>query len=94
MTSSTLASITSEFIGFLRKAREAIPIAIHGPFHDLFPGSIDPYIREATIRRYVETLELAKAVNAEFVTLHLNYCLLYTSPSPRDRGCSRMPSSA
>ena len=22
------------------------------------------------------------------------YCLLYTSPSPRDRGCSRMPSSA
>ena len=21
-------------------------------------------------------------------------CLLYTSPSPRDRGCSRMPSSA
>ena len=23
-----------------------------------------------------------------------DYCLLYTSPSPRDRGCSRMPSSA
>ena len=23
-----------------------------------------------------------------------NDCLLYTSPSPRDRGCSRMPSSA
>ena len=22
------------------------------------------------------------------------FCLLYTSPSPRDRGCSRMPSSA
>ena len=22
------------------------------------------------------------------------YCLLYTSPSPRDRGCARMPSSA
>ena len=25
---------------------------------------------------------------------HLMFCLLYTSPSPRDRGCSRMPSSA
>ena len=25
---------------------------------------------------------------------HADYCLLYTSPSPRDRGCSRMPSSA
>ena len=24
----------------------------------------------------------------------LNYCLLYTSPSPRDRSLSRMPSSA
>ena len=24
----------------------------------------------------------------------LSPCLLYTSPSPRDRGCSRMPSSA
>ena len=23
-----------------------------------------------------------------------SFCLLYTSPSPRDRGCSRMPSSA
>ena len=25
---------------------------------------------------------------------HLNFCLLYTSPSPRDRTRSRMPSSA
>ena len=25
---------------------------------------------------------------------HLRYCLLYTSPSPRDRTRSRMPSSA
>ena len=25
---------------------------------------------------------------------HLNICLLYTSPSPRDVGISRMPSSA
>ena len=27
-------------------------------------------------------------------TAHGGDCLLYTSPSPRDRGCSRMPSSA
>ena len=25
---------------------------------------------------------------------HFNHCLLYTSPSPRDRSLSRMPSSA
>ena len=30
------------------------------------------------------------------IPAYSNYtvCLLYTSPSPRDRGCSRMPSSA
>ena len=28
------------------------------------------------------------------VDTHLSYCLLYTSPSPRDRQKSRMPSSA
>ena len=27
-------------------------------------------------------------------TTQLEYCLLYTSPSPRDRSLSRMPSSA
>ena len=26
--------------------------------------------------------------------IHMNICLLYTSPSPRDRSLSRMPSSA
>ena len=30
----------------------------------------------------------------ELETDHILACLLYTSPSPRDRGCSRMPSSA
>ena len=30
----------------------------------------------------------------EALTAHMLYCLLYTSPSPRDRQKSRMPSSA
>ena len=36
-----------------------------------------------------ETLDVIKSVYKEF-----NICLLYTSPSPRDRQKSRMPSSA
>ena len=32
--------------------------------------------------------------HADFLTKPLNYCLLYTSPSPRDGLLSRMPSSA
>ena len=39
------------------------------------------------------TEELQKLPNDELFAL-LNSCLLYTSPSPRDRSLSRMPSSA
>ena len=31
---------------------------------------------------------------AQCVIVHVNACLLYTSPSPRDKRQSRMPSSA
>ena len=34
------------------------------------------------------------AIKQELKILQSYDCLLYTSPSPRDRGCSRMPSSA
>ena len=41
-------------------------------------------------------LELALAVGPRQIVANLHYrpCLLYTSPSPRDRQKSRMPSSA
>ena len=42
-------------------------------------------------------LELIRAAihhAPEYVAAHNNLCLLYTSPSPRDRQKSRMPSSA
>ena len=32
--------------------------------------------------------------NRENITFQVSFCLLYTSPSPRDRPLSRMPSSA
>ena len=37
-----------------------------------------------------ETIDSGKSILCE----NAKDCLLYTSPSPRDRGCSRMPSSA
>ena len=37
---------------------------------------------------------LSAATGRKDVTTHPNTCLLYTSPSPRDRTRSRMPSSA
>ena len=45
----------------------------------------------------VEGKEYERTVLVEFASFekaHACYCLLYTSPSPRDRGCARMPSSA
>ena len=35
-----------------------------------------------------------RGIGKEFVNDYLYDCLLYTSPSPRDRSLSRMPSSA
>ena len=42
---------------------------------------------------YVEQ-EFADSANHDTLRVELMGCLLYTSPSPRDRSLSRMPSSA
>ena len=62
---------------------------------DLF-GDIFERIRA----QYVEEVEPDKLIEAAIDGMltsldpHSSYCLLYTSPSPRDRQKSRMPSSA
>ena len=38
--------------------------------------------------------EFSNSEEEVFILINNNYCLLYTSPSPRDRTRSRMPSSA
>ena len=51
------------------------------------------YIQE----REIDTLQLLprlKAISSGNKNLRIYVCLLYTSPSPRDRSLSRMPSSA
>ena len=47
-------------------------------------------IKEA--KSVAEGLKIAKTAPTAFAVIDL--CLLYTSPSPRDRSLSRMPSSA
>ena len=46
------------------------------------------------IKVAIVTMLLAFGVFAGIPNLKLDTCLLYTSPSPRDRTRSRMPSSA
>ena len=43
---------------------------------------------------YEQSENLLKKLNELFKLHHYGACLLYTSPSPRDRTRSRMPSSA
>ena len=46
------------------------------------------------IYQIIENEDFFSIPKLEEQTFHLNYCLLYTSPSPRDLSTSRMPSSA
>eukprot|EP01015_Nassula_variabilis_P032055 TRINITY_DN737_c0_g1_i15.p3 TRINITY_DN737_c0_g1~~TRINITY_DN737_c0_g1_i15.p3 ORF type:complete len:109 (+),score=53.54 TRINITY_DN737_c0_g1_i15:91-417(+) len=65
-----------------------------GYFEDRRPASnIDPYLVSAII---VDTCCLNGKYRQELLEQYRKFisCLLYTSPSPRDRQKSRMPSSA
>ena len=72
-------------------------------------GSIAPYFEqffeqiknthpkidtELLIRVMLFEINLKKYVGPDIPHVHLDVCLLYTSPSPRDGLLSRMPSSA
>lgn len=46
---------------------------IHGPFLDLNFGSLDRRIREVSLERCIETLEIAKLLDSEYITFHSGY---------------------
>ena len=54
------------------------------------------YETEELLNNNISKLNLGAItdVTDQFVMINLKGCLLYTSPSPRDRTTSRMPSSA
>ena len=85
----------------LRQTKDAHYI----PKYDPQTGDKNPYYKELTGEELEEMMNETDAppgvqfvneveiFNATFGKPN-NYCLLYTSPSPRDRTRSRMPSSA
>ncbi len=47
--------------------------SVHMPFVDLNPGSLDPYIRDASIRRLLDAVSLAKSYNPSHIVVHSGY---------------------
>src|SRR5678810_274098 len=76
--------------GLLRRAAALLVVAPPAGSHDIFPG-LSPSLgnRNDVIERQFLGPELVTAVLAGIAL-----SLIYTSPSPRDRQKSRMPSSA
>ena len=52
------------------------------------------YFRELGVRPFINASGTYTAMTASLMPPEVMDCLLYTSPSPRDRQKSRMPSSA
>lgn len=46
---------------------------LHAPFMDLNPGALDPLVREATARRFHQTLDAAAMLNSRLVVFHPGY---------------------
>ena len=55
------------------------------------PALSERSVKETDYTTFLKAVDRGKVYEA---TLNSDYCLLYTSPSPRDRQKSRMPSSA
>ena len=76
---------------------EDVSIYFHGEWHDLCRG---PHLSSTgKIGKYFKLTKVSGAYwrgdsNNEMLQRIYGTCLLYTSPSPRDRQKSRMPSSA
>ncbi len=72
--SKSLDEITENDILRLRKALDYEPsLSFHAPFMDLSPGAIDSKIREVTIERFNQMLEIAEFFNPKAIVFHSGY---------------------
>ncbi len=64
----------------LKELSEGKPITVHAPYLDLNPGAVDPYVLEATRKRFEETLVSAKVLEPQVVVFHSGYYPWKTDP--------------
>jgi len=63
------ADEVAELAGLVKEG--GIHLTVHGPIHDLNPGSLDVVIRDYTRHCYFKTLALCHALGAKALVLHL-----------------------
>lgn len=54
-------------------AHAGLKATVHGPFHDLNSGALDPAVRELTGLRYRQVIEAARLLDAHLIILHPGY---------------------
>ena len=86
---------SSETRAALRYFAELSAVNVEGALHFTHPDNNDAYLAEEISITQNPSSILLKGLELGLpFTDHIMHCLLYTSPSPRDRQKSRMPSSA
>ncbi len=68
-----LDGLSEQSLGLLENLNYNPSITVHGPFMDLNPGAVDPLVREVTLSRFKDTLNIARKLKARMVVFHSGY---------------------
>jgi len=66
-----LQGTIKEFLNILKDFQGKL--SLHGTFYDLNPASRDPKIREVSVYRYRQSLQIAKALNVKTIVFHTGF---------------------
>jgi sugar phosphate isomerase/epimerase len=73
-SSAILDTISSRTIFKVQKMLEHKPsLSIHAPFMDLSPGAVDSQVREATLKRFSQVLDIAEILKPKAIVFHSGY---------------------
>lgn len=73
-SADTLDRLTRADMEKLRQELDYGPsLSFHGPFMDLSPGAVDSRVREVTLMRFTQTIEVARILRPRVIIFHSGY---------------------
>ena len=73
-SSAVLDIVSSKKIREVRAMLEYKPsLSFHAPFMDLSPGAVDSQVRDATLKRFEQTLDIAEILRPKAIVFHSGY---------------------